>query len=112
MSTQRDELAWEIFSIDNAAIADEALRLDFPQEAGYAQHIAEGLIAAGYSKPRTIAEHYGDEGIESLAACSAILSNGISLHLQTDGTWLDALGSSWDFWEISLPATILHEPTV
>ena len=63
------------------------------------------------AKPRIIAERYGDEGIESLAACSIILSNGISLLLQTDGTWLDGLGSSWDFWEISLPATVLYAPT-
>ena len=48
--TDRDELAWEIFRVDNAAVPDDVLRPDFPREADYAIHIAEGLLAAGYRK--------------------------------------------------------------
>lgn len=48
--SNREELAWDIFSIDNAAIPDKELRKDFPHEADYAFHIAEGLIEAGYRK--------------------------------------------------------------
>ena len=54
----RDELALDIFLADNSNIPEGELLKAWDEEAGhlrpYAHGIADGLIAKGYSKPRTI----------------------------------------------------------
>lgn len=113
-TTARDELAREIFIADNSAQTREDSLADWTaygmaKDSTYAHNIADGLIAAGYRKPRTITEHYGDEGIESLACGSVILAGITTSTLQSDGTWLDSWGSTYDFYELNLPATLLHD---
>ena len=59
-TTQRDELALDIFLADNArqpeaeALVDWETALHITAGITYAHGIADGLIAKGYSKPRTI----------------------------------------------------------
>lgn len=77
----------------------------------HAPEIAERILSVGYRKPRTITEYYGDDGLESLPYRSAILSAGDVSIAQSDGTWLDSYGSTYDFWEMGLPATVMWEPT-
>lgn len=106
MSTQRDELAAEIADVylsnmGAGPLAGKVTQFD----------LAEAILAAGYRKPRTITEYYGDEGIESLPCGSVILAGITTSTLQSDGTWLDSWGITYDFYELNLPATVLHEPT-
>lgn len=75
------------------------------------EHALDTVWAKGYRLPRTIREHYGDEGIESLRCGSVILAGITTSTLQSDGTWLDSWGSTYDFYELNLPATVLYEPT-
>lgn len=118
-SPQRDELAREIFIADNGGQPREASLKDWEAlgrstQAGktYAHNIADGLLVAGWTKPRTITEHYGDDGLENLPYRSAIMSAGDVSIAQSDGTWLDSYGSTYDFWEMGLPATVLWEPAL
>lgn len=108
MNNEREALAWDIFSIDNAAVPDDALRQDFPQEADYAFHIAEGLIESGYRKPRTVTTR--DEVLA--------LHEGAVL-LDSAGDVAQLRGGLWCGYEASpmspsrqakyIPATVLHE---
>lgn len=68
---------------------------------------AKALKAA---QPRTITDHYAEGGTDSLRGGSVILSHGEPLLAQSDGTFCDPTGSTWDFWELELPITVIHEP--
>jgi len=94
----RDELMDDIRAIDGPALLGGDV-------------LADGLIAAGYSKPRTITDHYAEDGTDSLRGGSVILSHGEALLVQSDGTFCDPIGSTWDFWELELPITVLYEPS-
>lgn len=54
----RDELAQEIFLTDNHKFRDQAAKeWDASERPEYVYGIADGLIAAGYRKPRTVTEY-------------------------------------------------------
>jgi hypothetical protein len=79
--------------------------------AQQSEWIADAILAAGYTKPRTITDHYADDGTDALPADAVILSNGKPCIKQGDGTFMDEVGGTWDFWEIALPAAVLYEPS-
>jgi hypothetical protein len=84
-----------------------------PQVMEYADafgEIADAILAVGYRKHRTITDYYADNGTDALPAYAVILSNGKPCIKQGDGTFMDEVGGTWDFWEIALPATVLYEP--
>ena len=107
MSDEREELAWKIFSLDNATIPDKELRKDFPHESEYAFHIAEGLIESGYRKPRLITT---PEELGALPRDSVVLSQTIAYQNCGDDTWT-AIGRYFHSSQISVPANVIHEPT-
>lgn len=59
---------------------------------------------------RTITDHYADDGTNALRVGSVILSHGEALLAQTGGTFADPDESTWDYWELELPITVIHEP--
>lgn len=107
---ERDELALALFISQNHLINKDELVRVWHAGGGTsdARRMATAILAAGYRRPRTITEHYGDEGIESLSCGSVILAGITTSTLQSDGTWLDSWGSTYDFYELNLPATVLH----
>lgn len=58
---------------------------------------------------RIITDHYADDGTSELTVGSVILSHGEALLAQVDGTFADPNGSTWDYWELELPITVIHE---
>lgn len=120
----RDELAREIFIADNGGQSREAsLRdwseYDFASDQSYAHNIADGLLAAGWTKPRTIENA---EELDALPMGSKVVSAGYewTKNYATANTpsggierevWFnvyDDFDTSEDF---TLPATVLYEPT-
>lgn len=101
----RDELAALIVKHRGAFFG-----LECSEPAAYDIHLANELIATGWTKPRRITEHYGDDGVEGLSNGAVILSGVTTSVAQSDGTWLDSWGSTYDFYELNLPATVLWEP--
>lgn len=114
--TQRDDLARDIFLADNSSGPEEVILGDWTDleqaEAGasYAHRIANGLIAAGYRKPRTITTV---EELDALPEGSVILTNGGEDSAQKDGE------GEWYLWggdfgldseDTHLPAIVLWEP--
>lgn len=119
---QRDELARDIFFADNAHAPKDRIQEDWEAlgrstQAGatYAYAIADGLIAKGYRKPRIITTV---EELDALPIHSVIMDgtgDGIvyrKMHQAQDGVqWYEpGYVLNWDSLEITLPATILHEP--
>lgn len=113
-NTEREELALDIFLADNGSIPEDSLRQDWAAEPEthrpYAYNIADGLIAKGYRKPRTIADRHEDNGPDELAPLSVVLSGGKPAIMQHDGTFMDYDGGSWDTWEMNYPLTVIWEP--
>lgn len=70
MTTQRDELARTVFIIDNRLASNPARVWDEADSDTryYAYAIADGLIAAGYTKPRTITTGTRTSLVDSLLA--------------------------------------------
>lgn len=114
---QRDELAREIFITDNARNEDPAALWDEAdhERMHYAEVIADGLIAKGYRKPRTIGTF--TELLEVKQGAVVIDKTGAVMQLKaTDnegpfGRWfiMGELGS-FPYSSVYLPATVLHEP--
>ena len=106
----RDELALDIFLADNArqpeaeALVDWETALHITAGITYAHGIADGILAAGYSKPRTITT------VEERDA----LREG-SVVRDKDGDVIERLWGGWYFGDNNtvpnLPATVIHEPT-
>ena len=67
------------------------------------------ILEAGYRRTRAITDHYAETGTEVLPSGSVILSNGEALLAETGGTFMDPSGSTWDYWELDLPITVIHE---
>lgn len=112
MSTQREELARDIFVADNSSIpsaGDEwdtfCAVIDAPL-SHYAYGIADGLITKGYRKPRAITT------VEELDALpdEIILRSGGVTYEHHDGWFHGVDGSNVVAESISLPAAILWEP--
>ena len=108
----RDELALDIFLVDNSSIPEGELRQDWAdapdQHRPYAQNIADGLIAKGYSKPRTITTVGDMAGLADRAVFRTAEGHVFEVQgghlLRTDSTtWWSPL-ASW------LPTTVLDEP--
>lgn len=121
-NTQRDEMARDIFFADHPKAPKghlreewEALGRSTQAGATYAHDIADGLIANGYGKQRTITTV---KELDALPDRTAILTE------QGDCFQADrrSNGSNWwsDPWsprirvsmDIALPATVLHDPEV
>jgi len=75
-----------------------------------APHAADDILSAGFSKPRTIDDTHADDGPDSLNPQSVILSMGRPAIKGYDGTFMDYDGTTWDFWELETPITVLYEP--
>lgn len=76
----------------------------------HANHLAEAVLAAGYRKPRTITDHYAKDGTHALKVGSVILSHGEALLAMSGGVFADPTDSTWDYWELELPITVIYEP--
>lgn len=111
MSEQRDELAREIFIADNYHARREFMEAEWAERSGgyqYAFWIADGLIAAGYRKPRTITTV---EELDALPVGSVIrIQQEMNLEKFSDGWYTTALTENFQQFPIWLPATVLHEP--
>lgn len=62
---------------------------------------------------RKIADHYAEDGTAELCTGAVLLTMGDSrgaLLGQSDGTFVDEGGSTWDYWELPLPLEVLFEP--
>jgi hypothetical protein len=111
----RDELAKLLFVTDNYTAEDpahewEVLTRHATVHVQYVYDLADALLAAGWRQPRTITDHYADDGPDELPALSVVLSGGEPAIKQADGTFMDHDGSTWDTRELELPITVLHEP--
>jgi len=118
MSTQKDELARDIFLADNTSAAPGLMEKEWdenPTTYHYAHAIAEGLAAKGYRKPRTITTI---EQLYELGLGSVIRSEKVHYLVahKEDGDagrhgWA-AAGTSQIPVDLSswLPVTVLHEP--
>lgn len=102
----RDELAKLLFqqNVSNAAAPTA------PEIIMLCEDAADAILEAGYSKPRTITDHYADDGPDELPALSVILSAGRPAIKQGDGTFMDYDGSTWDTRELDLPITVIYSP--
>lgn len=118
MNAQRDELAKLIFVADNHASPDperewQVTLAEEPEYTKYAYDLAEVVLAAGYTKPRTIETA---EELDALPKRSVILLNDGNVAQKDGHYWFEA--SSYDMpmtslyiWENDfLPATVLYEP--
>lgn len=122
MSTQRDELAMELFIVDNhnqpreQSIADWHLCIVSPRFAVGIKHyrsMAEGAIAAGYGKPRTITTV---AELDALPVGSVVMDNreyvGHKARNNELPNWEVTLHKfSKETTALDLPATVLYEPT-
>lgn len=115
MNKQRDELAREIFIADNYHARREFMEAEWAERSGgyqYAFWIADGLIASGYAKPRTITT------VEELktvyAGCLIRESNGDlwSIEPSTERLFMlaDGMDDTYDDDALTLPAVVLYEP--
>lgn len=95
-NTERDELAEVIRSIDGPATLGGL-------------EVADAILAAGYRKPRTITTV---KELDALELRSVVRDR--------DGEPFELTDNGWRYWmyeesfsslELSLPATVLHEPT-
>lgn len=118
-TSRRDELALDIFLADNGSIPEGVLRQDWADAPDrhhpYAHNIADGLIAKGYTKPRTITTV---EDLETLPAGTVIRTrNGEVFERQASGPyhdgphdWQGIEGTFWNGETFTFPATVLHLP--
>lgn len=115
----RDELAREIFIADNAGQSREESTKDWAAyTAGsgtdtYAHNIADGLLAAGYAKPRTITTV---AEMMALPNDSIVRDrNGLALHRGILGNWHASNGirdvQPDEMETDAFPATVLFEPS-
>ena len=118
MSTQRDELAREIFLADNHNIrtiaVQEWAQNERPDRPEYVYGIADGLLAAGWTKPRTITD---DDGLRAAKAIGTLLRDAEGRVIERVETLPGHLRWYWlsnnitnSVWP-SLHATVLYEPT-
>lgn len=94
MATLRDQFAWS------------------PETEPALMKIAETLLAAGYSKPRTITTR---EELDALPSGSVILDSAGEPNVFHDNGWVLPGGSGgYTSWSVaqSLPAKVLYEPEV
>ena len=122
MNTQRDELAMELFIADNFKQPREQSIKDWEwyKTAGNYQgrvegykDMADGLIAAGYSKPRTITT------VEELNALpfETVIRDAEGHVLERWGhdpanVWVTVMVRAFiPRGDVALPATVLYEPT-
>ena len=115
---ERDELAMELFIVDNHKQSREQSVVDwewFTESPKFGVRVenykttADGLIAAGYRKPRTITTA---EELDALPQWSAILDG--------QGDVAQKLNGRWHFPETAAegaskvikygPVTLIHEP--
>ena len=121
MTTQKDELARDIFLADNTSAAPGLMEKEWdenPTTYHYAHAIAEGLIAKGYRKPRTITTH---EELGKLRRGATIVEPNGCIWVndgQNEDPWAsfgeDPFGGPiWtDSSFITLPAILVHDPEV
>ena len=138
MTAGADTLAWDIFRADNSNIPEDQLRADFPPEAEYAIHIAKHLRAAGYRKMELgeVAARFVDAELRSKGW---IKPRTVTTAEELDALPVDSVVGDWigrvyqkdaeeeapefPWWmtpgdqrrypakRITLPATVLYEPT-
>jgi len=118
-NTEREELALDIFLADNGIIPEGSLLQDWAdapeQHRPYAYNIADGLIAKGYAKPRTITTA---EELDALPDGCVILDRGCVAWQKRDAgndpLWHAARNRTLrrDTGALAerLPATVLYEP--
>lgn len=114
MSTERDELAREVFVADNAGQSREASLQDWetfgPIDRAYAHTIADGLLADGWTKTRRITTA---EELDALAFASVVLDDDGDVYRSGinngETAWWQA-GPQGMFRTVALPATVLWEP--
>lgn len=107
--SERDELADILMSDALLGNSDEEFGRD------YALAEADAILAAGYSKPRTITTA---EELDALPPSAIIKgAGGTTYEKQIDGPWHDGPhdwqsfeGLFWDSWDVRLPATVLYVP--
>ena len=92
-------------AVDDAVYFAEAP----PSLSGAVARIAaDAILAAGYRKPRRVTAR---EEIEALPIDTVLLSDTIAYQNCGDGDWA-AVGRFYHSTQITLPAYVLHEPTV
>jgi hypothetical protein len=109
MSAERDELA-DVFAYHPVTLGPAPLQL----MKGFAQEIADKILAAGYRKPRTITTV---EELDALVGGVVILSAAGVVYVKEyemfdPGTWWWVTAgavSEFQSNRIALPATVLHE---
>lgn len=116
MSNARDELAKLLFVVDNrdALDAETEWRTAKPEYQDYAYILADAILAAGYTKPRTVTTV---EELDALAVGSVVLDGAEYVARKERGgdapNWAVTLHKfSNDASALSLPATVLYEPTI
>lgn len=117
MNTQREELAREIFIADNSGQPREHSLKDWAAyniatAETYAHNIADGLIAAGWTKPRTITTTEELKGSHAGTLLREPDGDVWSIDGSTDRLFLiyDGADTTYDDHELILPATVLWEP--
>lgn len=121
---QREELALEIFIADNSnqpreqSIQDWEVYRSGHQDFTYTHSIADGLIAAGYRKPRTITTV---KELDALPEGSVIrfidIPAKVVAEKNDEGVWQSTNGYDYNDWEypegdkVNFPATVLYDPS-
>lgn len=119
VGTPRYQLAKDIFMADNADAPSPEREWDIAttKEHAYAYGIADGLIAAGYRKPRTITSV---EELDALPDGAIVLDYYEDVCVLEDSAaagYRDTHSRTWSQPDgtvnlsVSLPATVLYEPT-
>lgn len=119
MSDERDELAKLLFLADNDAAPDpyhewEMTSRHNPPGAKYVYEMADSILRAGYTKPRTITTA---EELDALPERSVVMGADGYVARRFPGGWrvlvVEPASSPWltdTLEDVDLPATVLHEP--
>lgn len=112
VGTPRYQLAKDIFMADNSDAPSPEREWDIAttKEHAYAYAIADGLIAAGWTKPRTIEDV---ESRDALPDGTVVRSSAGTIACRFDNGRGVMFGMSLPFpWKnLALPLTVLWEPT-
>ena len=107
----RDDLALEIFIADNDGQTREASLKDWKMlstaSTAYAHGIADGLIAAGWTKPRTITTA---AEMDALPAGSTVVDSEPDVCVKTGSIWWRSGrdGDSYKSGSFDFPVTLVY----
>lgn len=117
---ERDELAKAVFVADNYNATDDVILSDWEAlvesdgDASYAHRIAQGLIQAGYRRPRTITSLAELAALPPESAVQTSDTSDTVVLKGGDGLFVNAFGGEVgadDLWRYGTkPFTVIYEP--